>query len=185
MFVSGEGVSEKVARLSQTQKRLIQDVLSRPEPKAQVTEIQQGLAQGGASRIEVESTVRQLTERGFVTRHRPDKSRGGEFLEIPEELADHLAKALNVGGHTASPADSVSFRMLDNTPTLSEEGVEARIDALDDQILAELCRRALRQRGVLNLDSDEIVDYLGLIKANFPRDGVRKINPFIDEGEPH
>ena len=160
VFVSGEGVSEKVARLSHTQKRLIQDVLSRPEPRAQVAEIQEGLAQGGASRIEVESTVRQLTERGFVTRQRKDRSRGSEFLEIPDELANHLAKALNVGDQPASPADSVSFRMLKKRPDISAEGLEERIDSLEDPVLAELCRRALGQRGVLNLDSDEVVDYL-------------------------
>lgn len=160
VFVSGEGVPEKVARLSQTQKRLIQDVLSRPEPKAQINEIQEGLAQSGASRIEVESTVRQLTERGFVTRQRKDQSRGSEFLEIPDELADHLARALNVGGQSASPADSVSFRMLDEAPSKSEAGVDERVESIEDPLLAELCRRALGQRGVLNLGSDEIVDYL-------------------------
>ena len=160
VFVSGEGVPEKVARLSQTQKRLIQDVLSRPEPKAQINEIQEGLAQSGASRIEVESTVRQLTERGFVTRQRKDRSRGSEFLEIPDELADHLARALNVGGQSASAADSVSFRMLEASPSKLEAGVDERVESIEDPLLAELCRRALGQRGVLNLDSDEIVDYL-------------------------
>lgn len=161
VFVSGEGVSEKVERLSQTQKRLIQDVLSRPEPRAQVTDVQAGLAQSGASRIEVESTVRQLTERGFVTRHRPDRSRGGEFLEIPDELAGHLAKALNVGEGAVSAADSVSLRKLDQaTVDVEGETLESRIASLKDPVLAELCRRALAQRGVLDLDADEIVDYL-------------------------
>ena len=159
VFVSGEGVSEKVARLNQTQKRLIHDVLSRPQPRAHVAEIQQGLTQCGASRIEVESTVRQLTERGFVTRLRESKSRDGEFLEIPDELAGHLAKALNLGERRVSPADSISLRMLAEIPAM-EEGLDARIDSLEDPVLAELCRQALSKRGVLDLDSDEVVDYL-------------------------
>jgi len=135
-------------------------VLSRPKPKAQIAEIQQGLAERGASRVEVESTVRQLTERGFVTRRRESLSRDGEFLEIPDELAEHLAKALNVGEKTASPADSLSLRMVPNATFDPSENLEERINALDDPLLADLCRQALANRGVLDLDSDELAEDL-------------------------
>ena len=159
-LVSGEGIHERVERLSSTQKRLIQDVLSRPDSKAPVSEVQEGLAQCGASRIEVESTVRQLTERGFVSRRREKKTKGPEILEIPKELASHLSKALKIGETVISGADGISFRMLPEAPDMVAMGIEERIQKLEDSLLAELCMRALRNRGVLDLDSDEIVEHL-------------------------
>ncbi|MDG1456287.1 MAG: hypothetical protein P8R38_08750, partial [Planctomycetota bacterium] len=159
-LVSGEGIHERVERLSSTQKRLIQDVLSRPDSKAPVSEVQEGLAQCGASRIEVESTVRQLTERGFVSRRREKKTKGPEILEIPKELASHLSKALKIGETVISGADGISFRMLPEAPDMVAMGVEERIQKLEDPLLAELCMRALKNRGVLDLDSDEIVEHL-------------------------
>lgn len=159
-LVSGEGIHERVERLSSTQKRLIQDVLSRPDSKAPVSEVQEGLAQCGASRIEVESTVRQLTERGFVSRRREKKTKGPEILEIPKELASHLSKALKIGETVISGADGISSRMLPEAPDMVAMGIEERIQKLEDSLLAELCMRALRNRGVLDLDSDEIVEHL-------------------------
>ncbi|MGE4618660.1 MAG: hypothetical protein AAEJ04_02500, partial [Planctomycetota bacterium] len=73
-LVEGNGVEERVARLSSSQRRLITAVLARPTPRAPLVEMQDTLVQSGASRIEVESTLRQLVERGFISRRR---KRGG------------------------------------------------------------------------------------------------------------
>ena len=156
----GTGIEERVARLSQSQRRLITAVLSKPEPKAILGDLQETLAAGGASRIEVESTLRQLIERGFITRKMGKGRTRSEMMEIPDELAEHLCRVLDVEGEPPSAADVISQKRLPFEIDFDNGNVEERIEQLEDPALKELCLLALKKRGVFDLSSDEADELL-------------------------
>ncbi|MEC9476796.1 MAG: helicase-associated domain-containing protein [Planctomycetota bacterium] len=159
-LVKGSGIEERVARLSNSQRRLITAVLSKPKPRAALPELQETLVQSGASRIEVESTLRQLIERGFISRQSKRGGRRSEILEIPEELATHLARVMLVEGDDISAADVISQKRLSFDIDFESKTMESRIDELGSPILAELCNLALQKRGILDLSSDEIIEFI-------------------------
>ncbi len=159
-LLKGTGIEERVARLSQSQRRLITAVLSKPEPKAPLGELQDVLSKTGASRIEVESTLRQLIERGFISRGSAKGNPQSEILEIPDELAAHLSRVLEVDEEPTSAADVISQKRLPFEIDFEEGTIETRIDTLKDSTLAELCMLALKKRGILDLGSDEAVEML-------------------------
>lgn len=159
-LVKGSGVEERVARLSISQRRLITAVLAKPEPRAALPELQETLVQSGASRVEVESTLRQLVERGFISRQ---KRRGGgrsEMLEIPQELADHLARVMVVDGDSVSAADVISQKRLPFEIDFEAKTIEQRVGELESPVLKELCCWALQKRGLLDLAIDDVVEFM-------------------------
>ena len=159
-LVKGSGIEERVARLSTSQRRLITAVLAKPKPRAALPELQEALVQSGASRIEVESTLRQLIERGFISRQ---SKRGGgrsEILEIPDELAAHLARVMLVDGDTISAADVISQKRLPFDIDFEAQTIEERIVELKNPVLEQMCDRALQSCGILDLASDEVTEYL-------------------------
>lgn len=159
-LVKGSGIEERVARLSSSQRRLISAVLSKPRPRAALPELQETLVQSGASRIEVESTLRQLVERGFISRQAKQGGGRSEMLEIPEELALHLSRVMLVEGDDVSAADVISQKRLPFEIDFEVKSIESRVAELKNRELAELCHRALEKRGILDLSSDEVCDFL-------------------------
>lgn len=150
----GVGIEERVARLSQSQRRLITTVLARPRPRAPLGDLQEALALGGASRIEVEATLRQLIERGFIARNKTRNRAQPEVLEIPDELAGHLARVLEVGEEPTSAADVISQKRLPFEIDFDRDTIEDRIDQLEDSVLRQLCHMALKKRGIFDLESE-------------------------------
>lgn len=159
-LVRGAGVEERVARLSNSQRRLITAVLAKPKPRAALPELQETLAQSGASRVEVESTLRQLVERGFISRQKKRDGRRSEILEIPQELADHLARVLVVDGDPVSAADVISQKRLPFEIDFEEKNLDDRIEQLDSAVLQKLCCWALQKRGILDLSGDDEVEFM-------------------------
>ena len=159
-LVKGAGIEERVARLSNSQRRLITAVLAKPQPRAALPELQETLAQSGASRVEVESTLRQLVERGFISRQKKRDGRRSEILEIPQELADHLARVMVVDGDSVSAADVISQKRLPFEIDFEEKTLDARIEQLDSAVLQKLCFWALQKRGILDLSADDYVEFM-------------------------
>ncbi len=156
----GVGIEERVARLSQSQRRLIVTVLGRAAPRAPLADLQEALALGGASRIEVEATLRQLVERGFISRNKKKDRAKPEVLEIPDELAGHLARVLEVGGEPTSAADVISQKRLPFEIDFESGTIEERIDQLTDPVLVKLCHQTLKKRGIFDLESQSALDVL-------------------------
>ena len=160
-LISGTGIDERVARLSRTQRTFISAILGRPGCQVQAREVQVILEQRGATKVEIDSCQRMLTERGFIERKRSGKERGSaDTLEIPEELASHLSRILDISGESIAPADQLSQKRLPFEIDFEGLGIDLRIEALEDDVLRGLCRIALENCGVIDSDTSGVAALL-------------------------
>lgn len=147
----GVSIEERVARLNRVQREILITLLQCPDRRLENRGLGAKLEERGISRVEVESSSRMLVERGFVERQR-EKGKSGvpgrETLTVPDQLADHLRETLGVEGMPVSPADQLSQKRLPFEIDFEGTDLDARIDGLADETLAELVRIAVRHRGV-------------------------------------
>lgn len=161
-LISGAGIDERVARLSRTQRTFITTILGRPGCQADPGEMQEILEQRGATKTEIDSCQRMLTERGFIERKRARKGRkAADTLEIPEELAIHLERVLDIRGEAVDPADQLSQKRLPFEIDFEGLPLDLRIEALEDDLLRGLCRLALENCGAIDAETPGVVSLFG------------------------
>ncbi len=159
----GCGIEERVARLNRVQRELIVTLLQVPDNTLETRSLVGRLEVRGISRIEAESSSRMLVERGFLERRRAigrGRTPGRELLTVPEELAEHLARVLEVEGIPVSPADQLSQKRLPFEIDFEGTGLEERTCALEDATLAALVRIAVAHRGLADDETPGVASLL-------------------------
>lgn len=159
----GSGIEERVARLSRVQRELVITLLQAPGNALETRELVARLETRGISRIEADSSSRMLIERGFIERRRPPENGSGpsrELLTVPDELASHLERVLEVEGMPVSPADQLSQKRLPFEIDFDGVGLDERVDALADPELAELVRIAMAHRGLADEETPGVAAIL-------------------------
>ncbi len=159
----GSGIEERVARLNRVQRELIVTILQNKKSQLETILLIERLESRGISRIEVESSSRMLVERGFIERERPEdqgSAPGREILSVPDELAVHLERVLEIGDLPVSPADQLSQKRLPFEIDFDGVDLEIRIDELEDPQLAELVRIAVLHRGLADEETTGVAAIL-------------------------
>lgn len=147
----GNGIEERVARLSRTQRDVIVTLLQAAGNSLETRQLVGRLETRGISRVEAESSSRMLVERGFIERRRPPvrgRMPARELLTVPEELASHLKRVLEIEGMPVSPADQLSQKRLPFEIDFEGTSLDERIAALEDETLSALARIAVTHRGL-------------------------------------
>ncbi|MGA1202218.1 MAG: helicase-associated domain-containing protein [Planctomycetota bacterium] len=171
----GSGVEERIKRLNRVQKELIITLLQSPQHMLETRSAVQHLETRGISRTEVESSSRMLVERGFVERVRPEAvgpTPEAERLSVPDELAEHLERELEVERIPVSPADQLSQKRLPFEIEFDETRLESRVEGLADPELAALVRIAIRHRGLIEPGTPGVRSIIG--ETSFDRPEWRR-----------
>ncbi|MGE4619138.1 MAG: helicase-associated domain-containing protein, partial [Planctomycetota bacterium] len=102
----------------------------------------------------------------FISRRQKRGGGRAEVLEIPEELAVHLARVMVVEEDLVSAADVISQKRLSFEIDFENTTIEQRIEGLESEILQELCQQALARRGILDLAGDDVAELMEEAKVS-------------------
>ncbi|MFN0060315.1 MAG: helicase-associated domain-containing protein [Planctomycetota bacterium] len=170
-LAGGIRLQERVARLTRAQMAILSEILEHPGALCAVREVMNRLEESGIQRLEAESAVRLLVERGFLDRQRDgngtdakNDARGSGTAEqffIPTELAERLREALDMGSARVAPARQLSQKRLSFDIDFERGSLGSLIAAIFDPRLRQLATMAVEGRGLVELHTPAVAEVMG------------------------